>query len=49
MERRKSRMLRRVRIISMIILAASLVVTAGMAVENLILACLALSRRRERR
>ena len=42
-------MLKKARIISMIILAASIVFTAGMAVENLILACIALARKRERR
>ena len=43
------KMLRRARVISMIVLAASIVFAAGMAVENLILACIALSRKRERR
>ena len=42
-------MLRKARVISMIILAASIVVTAGMAVENLVLASIALSIKRERR
>ena len=42
-------MLRKARIISMIILAASIIFAAGMAVENLVLACIALSRKRERR
>ena len=42
-------MLKKARIISMIILAASIVVTAGMAVENLVLAISALARKRERR
>ena len=42
-------MLKKARIISMIILAASIAVTAGMAVENLVLAILALARTRERR
>ena len=42
-------MLRKARMISMIILAASIIVTAGMAVENLVLACIALARKRERR
>ena len=42
-------MLKKARIISMIILAASIAVTAGMAVENLVLAIIALARRRERR
>ena len=42
-------MLKKARIISMIILAASIAVTAGMAVENLVLAIIALARKRERR
>ena len=42
-------MLKKARIISMIILAASILVTAGMAVENLVLASIALARKRERR
>lgn len=42
-------MLKKARIISMIILAASIVVTAGMAVENLVLAIIALAKKRERR
>ena len=42
-------MLKKARMISMIILAASIIVTAGMAVENLVLACIALARKRERR
>ena len=42
-------MLKKARIISMIILAASIVLTAGMAVENLVLAIIALARKRERR
>ena len=42
-------MLRKARIISMIILAASIVVAAAMAVENLVLAVIALARKRERR
>ena len=42
-------MLKKARIISMIILAASVVVTAAMMVENLVLACIALGRKRERR
>ena len=36
-------MLKKARIVSMIVLAASVVVTAGLAVENLVLACLALA------
>jgi hypothetical protein len=36
-------------IISMIVLAASIAVTAGLAVENLVLAVIALARKRERR
>ena len=39
-------MLKKARIVSMIVLAASVVVTAGLAVENLVLACLALGRKR---
>ena len=46
--RRDYAMLKKARIVSMIVLAASVVVTAGMAVENLVLACLALARKRER-
>ena len=42
-------MLKKARIVSMIVLAASVVVAAGLAVENLVLACLALARKRERR
>ena len=42
-------MLKKARIISMIILAASVVVTAAMMVENLVLACIALARKREHR
>ena len=42
-------MLRKARVISMIILAASIVFAARMAVENLVLACIALARKRERR
>lgn len=42
-------MLKKARIISMIILAASITVTAGLAVENLVLAVIALARKRERR
>lgn len=42
-------MLKKARIVSMIVLAASVVVTAGLVVENLVLACLALARKRERR
>ena len=42
-------MLKIARIVSMIVLAASIVVTAGLAVENLILACIAMARKRERR
>ena len=33
-------MLKKARIVSMIVLAASVVVTPGLAVENLVLACL---------
>ncbi len=40
-------MLKKARIISMIILAVSIVVAAAMAVENLVLACIALARKRE--
>ena len=42
-------MLKKARIVSMIVVAASVVVTAALAVENLVLACLALGRKRERR
>ena len=42
-------MLKKARIVSMIVLAASVVVTAGLAVANLVLACLDLGRTRERR
>lgn len=42
-------MLRKARIVSMIVLAASVTVTAGLAVENLVLAVIALARKRERR
>jgi len=42
-------MLRKARIISMIVLAASLTITAGLAVENLVLAVIALAKKRERR
>lgn len=42
-------MLRKARIISMIVLAATIVAAAAMAVENLVLACIALARKRERR
>ena len=42
-------MLRKARIVSMIVLAASIAVTAGLAVENLVLAVIALARTRERR
>jgi hypothetical protein len=38
--------MKRARIVSMIVLAASVVLTAAMAVENLVLACLDLARRR---
>ena len=44
-----SPMLRKARIVSMIVLAASIAVTAGLAVENLVLAVIALARKRERR
>ncbi len=39
-------MLKKARFVSMIVLAASVVMTAGLAVENLILACLDLRRKR---
>ena len=42
-------MLKKARFISMIILAASITVTAGLAVENLVLAAIALAHKRERR
>ena len=42
-------MLRKARIVSMIVLAATITVTAGLAVENLVLAVIALARKRERR
>jgi len=42
-------MLKKARIVSMIVLAAAVVVTAGLAVENLVLAIIALARKRERR
>lgn len=42
-------MLKKARIVSMIILAASVVVTAGLVVENLVLAIIALAKKRERR
>ena len=42
-------MLRKACIVSMIVLAASIAVTAGLAVENLVLAVIALARKRERR
>ena len=42
-------MLKKARIVSMIVLAASVVITAGLVVENRVLACLALARTRERR
>ena len=42
-------MRRKARIVSMIVLAASITVTAGLAVENLVLAVIALARKRERR
>ena len=38
--------MKKARFVSMIILAASVVVTAALAVENLVLACLDLARRR---
>ena len=38
--------MKRARIVSMIVLAASVVLTAAMAAENLVLACLDLARRR---
>ncbi len=40
-------MLKNARIITMIVLSAFTVVTAGLAVANLVLACLDLSKRRE--
>lgn len=39
-------MIRKARFVSMIILATSVVMTAGLMVENLILACLDLRRRK---
>mgnify|MGYP001085253716 FL=1 len=42
-------MLRKARIITMIVLAASVVMTAGLAVASLVLCCLDLSRRHGRR
>ena len=42
-------MLKKARIVSMIVLAASVTVTAGLAVENLVLAVIALARKRGRR
>mgnify|MGYP001124236860 CR=1 FL=1 len=42
-------MLRKARIVSMIVLAASNTGTAGLAVESLVLAVIALARKRERR
>ncbi len=41
-------MLKKARIITMIVLASSVVVTAGLAVASLVLACLDLSRRHSR-
>lgn len=41
-------MLKKARIITMIVLAASVVLTAGLAVANLVLTCLDLSRRGRR-
>ena len=38
--------MKRARIVSMIVLAASVVLTAAMAVQNLVLSCLDLARRR---
>ena len=49
MKKEEPIMLKRARIISMIILAASIAVTAGLAVENLVLATIALAHKRERR
>ena len=40
--------MKRARIVSMIVLAASVVLTAAMAVENLVLACLDLAKTKER-
>ncbi len=40
-------MLKKARIITMIILAASVMMTAGLAVANLVLACLDLSKRHD--
>ena len=42
-------MLRKARIITMILLAASVVLTAGLAVASLVLSCLDLGRRHGRR
>lgn len=42
-------MLKKARIITMIVLAASVVMTAGLAVASLVLSCLDLSRRHSRR
>ena len=42
-------MLKKARIVSMIVLAASIVITAGLAVETLVLAVIALAKKRERR
>ena len=38
--------MKRARFVSMIVLAASVVITSALAVENLVLACLDLARRR---
>lgn len=48
-EKEETPMLKKARIVSMIVLAASVAVTAGLAVENLVLAAIALAHRRERR
>ena len=42
-------MLKKARMVSMIVLAASITITAGLAVENLVLAIIALAHKRERR
>ena len=39
-------MLKKARFVSMIVLAASVVMTAGLVVENLVLACLDLGKKR---
>lgn len=42
-------MLKKARFVSMIVLAASIAVTAALAVENLVLAAIVLAHKRERR